>query len=73
MADINYDESSNITTFTINDAGAFHCFQQGINDRRHWNRHEETRKLQDVCVNNTNHSNIIVKYNDSFVSLKKIN
>jgi hypothetical protein len=73
MGQITRDEEKNIVTFKIEDNGAFQCFQQGMDDRRQWNRHPETRELQNLCTSNTKHSNIVVQYNDSYIQLKQLN
>jgi hypothetical protein len=72
MASQTRNEETNTVTFKIEDAGAFHCFQQGMNDRKHWNRHPETRELQDLVVNNNKHSHIVIQYQDAYIPLKKI-
>ena len=73
MSQITRDESQNIVTFKMEDPSGFQTFQMGMNDRRQWNRHPETRELQDLCVNNTKQSQIVVQYNDSYVPLKRLN
>jgi hypothetical protein len=65
------NEENNSITFKLDDAGAFHCFRQGLEDRKQWNRHPETRELQDLLVNNNKHSHIIVQYQDAYIPIKK--
>lgn len=72
MATITRNEDNNTITVKLEDFAAFQTFQQGINDRRQWTRHPETRELSDVVVNNHRSSQIIVQYNDSYLPLKQV-
>ena len=73
MSNVTRNEENNTVTVKLNDPAAYHCFQQGINDRKQWSRHPETRELMDTVINNTKHSQIIVQYQDSHLPLRQIN
>ena len=71
MSKITRNEENNSIVFQIDDPSAFHCFQQGFNDRRQWSRHEETRELQNLVAANNRHAQIIVQYGDSYLPIKQ--
>jgi hypothetical protein len=73
MGQVTRNEESNTITVELTDPAAYHCFQQGINDRKQWSRHPETRELADTVINNNKHSQIIVQYQGSHLPLKQIN
>ena len=67
MANIEELEGNRLV-FNFEDPAGFSAFKMGqdSNDRRHWNRHEETRELQDLVVNNPTQARIMVKYGDCY-------
>jgi len=69
---VTYDPSNNVTTFKLETPEAYSAFKMGYqtNDFRQWQRHEETRELQNVVVNNQRHSQIVVKYGSDSLLLK---
>jgi len=71
MATVTRNEEQNIITVKLEDHAAFQCFQMGINDRKQWTRHPETRELSDIVVNNVKQSQVVVQYNDSYLPLKQ--
>jgi hypothetical protein len=73
MAQVSRDDEKNIVTFKIEDPSGFQTFQQGLSDRRQWNRHPETRELQNICTTNTKHSQVVIQYNDTYIPLRQLN
>lgn len=61
----------NRLVFTFEDPSGFAAFKMGhdTNDRRQWNRHEESRQLQDLVVSNPTQSRIVVKYGESYIPI----
>lgn len=62
----------NRLVFSFEDPAGYSAFKMGhdSDDHRHWNRHEESRELQDLVIQNQNQARIIVKYGDSYTPLK---
>jgi hypothetical protein len=72
MKNVTYDEKNNITYFRLMTPEAYSAFKMGYqnNDYRQFNRHEETRELQNVVVDNQKHSQIVVQYGNDNLLLK---
>lgn len=72
MSNVNYNEETNTTTVEITDNGAFSCFKmyRDSGDPRCLDRHEEARDLKDSIINNSKHSQIVVKYGETYLPLK---
>lgn len=56
--------------FEIEDAQAYQAFVAGTNDHKQWTRHPVTNELQNVLTTNRKHSQIFVKYNDTYNRVK---
>lgn len=73
MATITRNEEQNTITVKLDDYAAFQTFQQGIEDRRQWTRHPDTRELSDIIANNAKSSNVIVQFQDTYLPVKQLN
>jgi hypothetical protein len=62
----------NRLVFNFEDPAGYSAFKIGndTGDRRHWNRHEESRQLQDLCITNPTQARIVVKYGESYTAIK---
>lgn len=69
---ITRDEDKNITTIDLQDPNGFSAFKmyRDSKDTRHLDKHEDTRTLKDIMINNNKHSQIVVKFGDSYIPLE---
>jgi hypothetical protein len=67
-----YNEETNLVTFEITDPGAYSCYQMfnQSGDFRNLDRSDQSRELKDLMINNTKHSQIAVKYGESYSYVK---
>jgi len=53
-----------IMTLELEDHDAFQTYRAGIEDRRQWQRHPETKEMADTISSNNRTSKIFVKHGD---------
>lgn len=59
-----------MTVIEIETAEGFSAFRMGLEDKRNWSRHPETRELNNYVIDHKGMENIAVKYGDSAINLK---
>lgn len=71
MSNIDYDEINNLTTVEITDPSTYNCLKmyRDTGNVQNLYRTEEAHSLADTIINGTKHSQVVVKFGDSFLPL----